>query len=538
MLRFWPWLAAIFSGVLLTLCFPRWDQAWLCWIALTPLIAAIWFGGQDDDPLLLSSEHENRSFNRLWRSALLGYVTGLVFFWGTFSWLTTVTGIGWFILAFYLALFPAAWGAFLGVTRRLAGDFTVSWDNILVAVAGAAAWVALEWMRNWGKFSFGWDGLGVALHSNLSLIQIVEFTGVGGLSFLVALTNLIVVITVRRFISEARAGRIRPHWDFSLNMALVAGVIVFGVRTVFGPGPVESGTPLTVAAVQANIPELEKRDLAFEKRTLERYTFLTETALACNPQLLVWPEAATPRAIFGDETNFNFVHNFAGRGDFNFLLGTLDFDEDDGGHDYNVAALLTDHGETIQTYRKVHLVPFGEFIPYRHSFPLFAWIVGDLVPCDLTPGKEPSVLHLSRPDLRVGTLVCFEDTLGDLTRRFVLKGAQFLVNITNDGWFQKSQGAEQHLANAVFRAVENRRPLLRVANTGVTALIDPLGRITHSLRGADGSPFIEGVLSDTMQIPPADARRTFYTRHGEVFSMACAWLSAATLLLAWRRRHR
>lgn len=514
--RFWPWLAAVLSGLLLTLCFPRWDQGWLCWVALTPLVAALWFGPRAS----------------VRRAALLGYVTGLCFFWGVFSWLTTVTVAGWFLLPFYLALFPAAWAACLIAISRDVGDFTRSGTNLRIAVLGAAAWVALEWLRGWGALSFGWNGLGIALHGNLALIQITEFTGVGGLSFLVMMTNLTAVMTARRFWNEARGRRLRPHWDFSVNMALIALAFSFGVRTVFAPH--DAGfTPLRVAAVQANIAQEEKFDAVHAQKIRDRYTSLTETALATAPQLLLWPESATPGSLFESQELFDFVRGFAQRGQVNFLLGSLDFDT--ANHDYNIAALFTPEparGPMPQTYRKMHLVPFGEYIPFRRSFPPFEWIIGDLVPGDFTPGTQYTVLQLHQPEVKAAALVCFEDTLGDLTRRFVEQGAQLLVNVTNDGWFLHSQGAEQHLANAIFRAVENRRPLVRAANTGMTAFVDPQGRVTNKL-----DPFTEGFQCGVVQIPPDSARQTFYTRQGERFSQVCAVLSLAALGLYWGSKH-
>ena len=518
LLRFWPWLAALLSGLLLTLCFPPFNQGWLCWIALMPLISAVWFG-------------DARSVRR---AALLGYVSGLTFFWGVFSWLITVTAVGWFALAFYLAIFPAAWAAILGLAGRSAGDFTRSGANLRLAFLGAAAWTAIEWLRGLGTISFGWNGLGVGLHSNLALIQIVEWTGVGGLSFLAALTNLIGVITVRRFLQEARQRRIRPHWDFSVNMALIAAVFAIGVRAVFVPA-VGNTIPLRIAAVQANIPQTQKFDRAYAQLIRDRYTTLTEIALSTRPQLLLWPEAATPGSMFESEEMLQFVSSFARRGASNFLLGTLDFDE--AKHDYNIAALFTRNGKELQTYRKIHLVPFGEYIPFRHTFPPFEWIIGDLIPGDFTPGTEYTLLKLEDPEIRAAALICFEDTLGDLTRHFVAHGAQLLINVTNDGWFLRSQGSEQHLANAVFRAVENRRPLVRAANTGVTAFIDVQGRVANAFR-PDGNSFTEGVLSDTIQIPPATAPTTYYTRHGERFSKACAVLSLAAIGLLIRQRCR
>ncbi len=512
-------MAAAASGLLLTLCYPRFDQAWLCWVGLTPLIAAVWFGGGEQN---------------LRRAAGLGYVTGLTFFWGVFSWLTTVTGLGWFLLPFYLALFVAAWGAVLGLARGLAGDFSRSGANLRAAALGAAAWTALEWLRGVGNLSFGWNGLGVALHGNLALIQIAEFTGVGGLSFLVAFTNLIAVITVRRFVAETQARRLRPHWDFSTAMALIAAAFAYGVRVVFTPASGDT-TPLRVAAVQANIPQEEKFDRAFALMIRERYAKLTEMALATRPQLILWPEAATPGPMFESEEQVEFVRGFARHEGVNFLLGTLDFDTEQ--HDYNVAALFTGKGERLQFYRKIHLVPFGEYIPFRKAFPPFEWIIGDLVPGDFTPGREYTLLTLENPRIRAGALICFEDTLGDLTRHFVKRGAQLLINVTNDGWFLRSKGSEQHLANAVFRAVENRRPLVRAANTGVTAIVNPLGRVVNAFR-PDGNPFAEGVLSDILQVPSETAPQTFYTRHGERFSQACAVISLAGVALILRQRRK
>ena len=611
MLSLWPWAAAALSGVLLTLCFAPYNQEWLCWVALTPLIAAVLFrkertasiettrtgadfspasaqhrassrGGAEgaegesgsalrgvtasgaaaletstsESPVAITAESDSPTsassptsadarpslFRRLLsllkhlrpsKTALLGYITGLIYFWGAFSWLTTVTAPGWFILAFYLALYPAIWAVLLVRLKHHAGDFTRSGPNVLFAALGAAAWVALEWIRGWFLTGFGWNGLGVALHANLPLIQIAEFTGIGGLSFLTAFMNLTLALTLKRFIEEIKNKRITTHWDFSVAMALIALVFGFGIRTLF-QAPVPS-VPLKVAAVQANIPEEDKRDYSLEQQTTERYQTLTETALTLEPNLIIWPEAATPRPLFSNERTFKFVHGLAARADYNLLIGTLDFDESE--NVYNIAALLTQRGEEIQTYRKMHLVPFGEYIPFRKVFPPFEWLIGDLVPGDLASGKQANVLEMANPSMKAAALVCFEDTLGNLTRQFVLREAQVLVNVTNDGWFLFSQGAEQHLANAVFRTVENRRPLLRAANTGVTAFIDEKGRITHSLRTPEGSHFLEGILAGEVKVPTPEVCKnlTFYTRYGELFSETCAAIIGITLLLRLRR---
>ena len=163
--------------------------------------------------------------------------------------------------------------------------------------------------------------------------------------------------------------------------------------------------------------------------------------------------------------------------------------------------LVSDGGKRVQIYRKVHLVPFGEYVPGRHTIPLLARVVGDQVPGDFAFGKEHTVFHLTNDKARVAPLICFEDTIGDLTRQFVLGGANLLANVTNDGWFLRSAGSQQHLANAVFRCVETRLPMVRAANTGVTCFVNEFGRITQILVDEHGSQFTEGVLTGEVSIP-------------------------------------
>jgi apolipoprotein N-acyltransferase len=250
------------------------------------------------------------------------------------------------------------------------------------------------------------------------------------------------------------------------------------------------------------------------------------------PNLLLWPEASVPGGAFSSQESADFVKSFCADSDVSFLFGTDDFSPDG---DFNAAAMLTGRGTLLQTYRKMHLVPFGEFIPFRHSFPLFAWIAGDLVPGDFSAGRDFVLLETARPAVKIAPLICFEDTLGDLTRQFVRHGAQVLVNLTNDGWFLESAGAEDHLVNTVFRAVETRRPLLRCSNTGVTCFIDTRGRITHTLRDEHGSHFTAGMLSAKIDVPDGSVQ-TFYTRHGEWLAQLCALITVASCVPRFRRR--
>jgi apolipoprotein N-acyltransferase len=517
----WPWLMAAASGGLLALAFPPCNQEWLAWIALVPLLYAVWFGSRDGVP------GGRKRF-------ALGTVAGAAFFLGSLYWITAVHAAGWIALSLYLSLYFGAWSWMAGLVTR-DREFLRSGKNLGIAFLLGAGWVALEHLRGWMFTGFGWNSLGVALHRNLLYIQAAEFTGVAGLSFLVCFANAIAAITVRRFASEIGRVRLRPHYDFTATMALLAAVFFHGFRALVREEP---GEPVKVAAVQPNIPQNQKWDEAFVAEIVGRYANLTAAAMALAPDLLLWPEAATPRSMFADDEMFRFVVDRTRGTRTHFLLGTLDFD---GAEDYNAAVMVAAGSGRIDIYRKLHLVPFGEFIPFRKSFPVFAAIAGDLVPSDFRPGKAPAVFEMEGRGLQVGPLICFEDTIGDLARRSVGLGADVLVNVTNDGWFLETSGAEQHLSNAVFRAVENRRPLLRCANTGVTAFIDSRGRVLSALRGDGGRPFVEGVLSAPVKVA-RDAPRTFYTERGELFSWAmvvsslawCGWCGAAAAG-RWRR---
>ncbi len=521
----WPWAASVISGLLGVLCFPPFDQSWIGWIALTPLILAVWFSG-----------HTSR---RRWlRNLLLGYLAGIVFFTGTFSWLGALGDLYQnvflhalpFLLSIYLAMYFAFWAWVVGFLKP--ATFTASWRNLLVAFTAASVWVTQEWIRGWLFSGFGWNGLGVALHQTWPLIQISEFTGIVGLSFTLVFVNIVAVTTPFRLFAEARTHRMRPHFDLTLTMIGMVGLFAFGLHRGQNPAPAKS---LRVAAVQASIPQVEKFDPQFTREIFDRLTRLSDMALRANPppDLLIWPESSTPDPVRDAHSDsYRFVRQLLGSSKTDLLLGTLDFDE---GGDFNAAILVSNGGEQMQAYRKIHLVPFGEYIPLRKSFPLFAAIAGTWVPGDFTAGEKPAVFDLTNNAARVAPLICFEDTVGDLARRFVLKGANLFVDVTNDGWFLESSGSKQHVANAIFRCVENRRPMVRAANTGVTCFVNEFGRVTQVLQDDTGNTFTEGVLTGEVSVPQ-DAQMTFYTRHGEWFAECCAGITGVAMVLIFARR--
>lgn len=540
--RGWPWLAAVLSAVLLTICYPRFEQGWLVWTALTPLLCATWFR---------PAAKPTAWWRQALRSIAPGYVTGVIFFASTFHWLGSLAKLYEnpallslpILLSLLFGLYVGLWTWFLEiiVPEGEARRFPNSWRNLATGAIGASAWVMLEWTRGWLFGGFGWNGLGVALHRDLAMIQIADLTGIWGCTWLVAFVNLMSVIVVRRLIGEFGPAFLRRvRWEFSLSVGLVVAVFSYGVRALVA-NDVGPTIPLRVAAIQPNIPQVEKFNPQFEDKVIETLGRLTALATTAQPQLLIWPEATTPRPLFGDEDTYRFVLEQAKRDGFGLLLGSLDFDPAKD-EDFNIAALFTKGGKEIQMYRKMHLVPFGEYLPLR---PIFSPLAGEMVPGDFTRGREFTLLHLREPAVSLAALVCFEDTVGDLTRRFVASGAQLLVNITNDGWFADSPAAEQHLANAIFRSVETRRPLMRCGNTGLTGSVDPFGRVARFDRSAGTpvsptvipflKPFEQGFVAGQLAVPTAH-RLTFYTRHGDWLPHLCTGLVALSLLRAFRRR--
>jgi apolipoprotein N-acyltransferase len=517
-LRWWPWLAAIVSGTMLAMCYAPWDNGGLVWFSLVPIIVAVWFG---------KSKHP----------FALGYVTGVVFFALTFQWLSALgelfktpalRGLP-LLLAAYLALYPATWVWFLA--RILAPEqsgrtFPNSWRNLGLGAVGACAWTALEWIRGWMLSGFGWNGLGVALHRDLPMIQIAEFTGVIGLTWLVAFINVMGVIVVRRILGELGPVFLkRIRWEFSLSISLIVVVFGYGIRVLWRKPPADA-KPVHVAVIQPNIPQEDKFDPDSEDAVLALLERFTGIAAATKPDLLIWPEAAVPRGVYADDYNFQFIQKIVADLACPLLVGSLiDTSEESDSKLYNGAILFPPGpiNEQPPEYRKIHLVPFGEYLPLR---PILGWIVGDLVAGDLDSGTTFTLFHHSAIG-DFATLICFEDTLGNLTRHFGSSpdgiSPNLLVNITNDGWFLKTCAVEQHLANAVFRSVESRRPLLRCGNTGVTCLVEPTGKVQRWIE-----PHQQGFAS--RPIPIRTIPITFYTRWGDWIAWVSLAISATTIL--------
>ena len=440
-----------------------------------------------------------------------------------------------------------------------------------MAAAGTAGWVTLEWIRGWFLFGgFGWNGLGVSQHQLLPLIQLASVTGVYGVSALVCLINFGFFFTFRRFARQVvhKTPARRPNLEFYAAMLAVCGVFVWGMRQIHrSPAP----RTLRLALVQGNIPQTLKFDPGEKPMVLDRYRTLTERVMAMKPDMILWPESATPEMLRYDADSFSLVTNLAQRSGAYLLTGTLDATPYSSPIEvFNGAMLMGPDGALDGIYHKMHLVPFGEYVPLRKIFPMMRRLTpiadsferGTEYKVFQIPAPSPSVT-LSQPSrspestkgkgltadsaeifrvaqndngagaLRFGVVICFEDTVPELYRRFVVRGVDFMVNVTNDAWFRDSPAAEMHLANAVFRAVETRRPLVRCTNNGITCIVDEFGGIDPQSRLA---PFTDSALVCELSLPRA-TELTFYTRYGDWFVSLCAAISVGCLgVVAWRNR--
>ena len=508
------WLLPLSTGVLMALAFPPFNISQLAWLSLVPLLFA------------LEGCHVGETFRR-------GYVAGLIFFAMTIWWIVHVTVPGTVALIAFLALYFGL-GAIVfrmatGLLPNIAGaeeqfGIASAARNLLVSALAAAGWVTWEWVR--GKLLFGgfpWNFLGVSQWRVSPLIQFASVTGVYGVSALVCFVNCAFYFTIRRFIKQIRGNDAQPRlsWEFYAAMGLVCLVFLHGVREMFPKEP-QSLHTVRLALVQGNIPQTLKFEPEQKPMILERYRALTEVVMAARPDLILWPETATPEPLRYDPDSFSLVTNLAVKSGAYLLTGTIDITPYSSPPEaFNGAILVGPDGVVREIYHKLHLVPFGEYVPLRKVFPFLKWLtpIGD----SFERGCEFTVFHAA--GTRFGAVICFEDTVPELFRRFVQRDVEFMVNLTNDAWFKNSPAAEMHLANAIFRTVENHCPLVRASNNGITCVLSEHGFILVRC-----APFIEG--SSTFELPmPTEHPQTFYTQYGDVFVGTCMLVTC--IMIGW-----
>lgn len=491
---------SILSAALLILAFPKANLTFLAWFALVP-----WF---------FALQRQKSCLNAFF----ISYISGIIFFSGIVYWINYVSTLGFIFLVLYLAIYFGIFGlVFFKITRKYYG-----YNLFLIP----CLWVSLEYIRSHLFSGFGWALLGYSQYRNLAVIQISDITGSYGVSFLLVLVNMGIW---HLFTSANRAANYTryscPIYWVVFSIFSVVLVLSYGyLRLNYNP----QGQKVKVAVIQGNIPQRVKWDLQARDFILRRYFRLTEQAAFRQPDIIIWPETSVPGYLEQDEQLLKKLASLSRKISPAYLLvGTAR--EGRGRITYNSATLLLD-GRIIEHYDKLHLVPFGEFIPWPKVFSRFSFagLIGDF-----SPGRDYTVFNFSGADGRVslGVLICFEDLFAHLSRNFVKKGARLLVNMTNDAWFEDSSEPYQHLQASVFRAIENRVNLVRSANTGVSCFINPWGKILNRVSDRFGRDvLVAGEKSEKLNIV---SMASFYTAFGDIFSWLCL-IGTAFLLIKKR----
>lgn len=480
-------------------------------MALVPLWVALsgWRGRTDALPGV--------SFRR---GFFLGLLAGVVHYAGTVYWtgatVRTFGGLPWpvavitaFLLVFYMALYVAIAA---GVTGRLVRAFGGSVGLPL----GAAAWVAAEYIRGWMFGGFPWIPLGNTMVTILPIAQLASAGGVYALSLFVALVNagfaLIVV-----------SGPRRQRLALTATVSLVAATAIWGGSRLSANALVEAGQPVTVGLVQANIRQADKWNGAMAGTIVERYLEMSRTAVAQGAQFVLWPESATPFYFDEQPTGQALVRNLVASTGVPLLFGSDEVEDGPRTSYYNSAFMLDSGGATAAVYRKMHLVPFGEYVPFKDLL----FFVKPLVEAvsDFSPGRSVTMLPISGH--MASTAICYEVTYPSLMREAVRQGSELLTTITNDAWYGESSAPFQHFEMATMRAIEQGRYLVRAANTGISGIVDPYGRVLARTSLGDTT-----VLVGEARFVQA---RTLYATMGDRVAHAAIILTVLALATALRR---
>jgi len=493
-------LLAIFSGLLIAFSFPTAGFSFLAWVALVPLLIAL----------------EGASVRTAFR---LGFTCGFSAYIVLIYWVNIVMihyGHLPLIVSIPLFLLLAAWLAlFYGLSTlvmRIGEQVGMKAVFTLPVV-----WVATDFIRSIILTGFPWTMLGHSQYRTLPLIQIADITGVYGITLLIVLANAVFHRVVR-----AQFGSSIPYPAKSALILFVAliGTLYYGFYRLNATGT-ENLKPLRVALIQGNIPQDVKWSPAFRDETLTIYERLTREAGKSGIDLIVWPESAIP-FFFQDHTEeAERIRRLARELGAYMLLGSPAHELRNGTTTFlNSAFVLAPNGETIARGDKIHLVPFGEYVPLGRYFPFISKMVAGIG--DFSAGVHATPLNVGQT--QAGLLVCYEAIFPELARNYVRNGARILVNITNDAWFGNSSAPYQHLSMAAFRAVETRTPLVRAANTGFTAIIDQNGHIRSMT-----ALFEEAIR--TGEVTPGSGD-SIYLKIGDAGAWVCVAIMAGIALIA------
>ncbi|HUN55381.1 MAG TPA: apolipoprotein N-acyltransferase [Smithella sp.] len=496
-------LAAL-SGMLLFLSFPKFGSGWLAWIAFIPLFFAL---------------KEAATFTQ---GLILGFITGVISYTGIIYWIAFVivnygylplyTGI---VLMLLLACYLSTYVALF------AGCIVYFRDDVPLYLTAPVLWICFEYGKSFLFTGFPWENLGYSQYLNTYLLQFADVAGVSGLSFLIVLINATLFEVINK----------RSRQEFAIAFVvflILAGIYIYGVCRLDQINKAVQKSPgMEVSLIQGNIDQSIKWDEDYKIETLNKYEQLSLNDLPGQGSLIVWPETAAP-FFFQDVNSFHDrIINLSRKTKSWLLFGSVSHSQTKNGNDYfNSAYLLSPDGDVKGRYDKVHLVPYGEYVPLRDVFPFVKKLtdgIGDM-------GTGKGFYPLTMGDKKVGVLICYEGILPFVARMYKNKSADLLVNITNDAWFGTTSAPYQHFSMAVFRSVETRLYLVRAANTGISGIIDPGGRIV-----AETNIFQKDALKGYVKFVNIP---TLYAEYGDILVIVCYVLIAFCFLISLKGRIR
>jgi apolipoprotein N-acyltransferase len=481
----------------------------------------------------------------------VGFVGGLAHFLSSLYWLLAMPftwhriplapALAWFSLSAYCALFFGTWvwfcwrifpaniatpeSSFLDVIDEFLS--VPVWKRAVWAILCATAWTALEFTRGLFLSGFPWNFLGVSQYRLLPVIQIASFTGVYGVTFLVVWFSVAIGSAM---LVLARKPSVRGVWaDAALPLLALAGIVPFGMgKCLSVPSATRS---LKIALVQPSIPQTLIFDPSADAQRFQDVIDLSKKALETKPDILAWPESAIPTL---SEDNQHAIGSLLASHPV-WLIFCADSSEilsNGAPAIYNSSFLVSPQGTVEAIYHKRRLVIFGEYIPLVRWLPFLRWLspVGE----GFTPGNRSVQFNMPNLNAKTSTLICFEDAFPQEARSHVGPDTDFLINLTNDGWFGDGPEQKQHAVMAVFRAIENGVPLVRCTNNGLTCWIDAQGRIRQTLQ-TGSSIYAAGFIAPEIPLRAAGAEQTFYNRHGDCFSWSCCGVGVLSLILCRRK---
>ncbi len=502
-------LLALFSGFLLTAAFPPGYLSFAAWIALVPLLKAL-------------ENHSGFSAFKLGIIAGLAHFLSLIYWiivvlehYGNLSLLASVTAL--VLLSFYLALFIGLFTCFASFLK----------DSRFFVLFTACFWVGLEYAKAHFITGFPWCLLGYSQFAHLYIIQIADLFGVYGLSFLIVVINGVLY----RFLFSSRkpAGRVLK-WEISLAAILLLGTFSYGhYRLTQISLESKDVKEINAAVIQGNIDQSLKWNPEFQGRTVLTYERLTQSTFSFKPQWIVWPETSLPFFFQNNRDFVPLIFSLVKKSGATLIFGSPAFRRT-GEHVefFNRAYMMAPDTMDLSHYDKIHLVPFGEYVPLKRFLPFLHRLVQSAG--DFTSGT--SLSPLESDDVFVGILICYEAIFPELARKQTANGATLLVNLTNDAWYGMTSAPFQHLSMAVLRCVENRRPMLRAANTGISAIIGSDGRIQKA-----SDLFEEAVLMQTVSLP-SPQQKSLYTRIGDIFAAGLLVITFVKMLQVFFRKRR